>query len=97
MLEPPDSTRCGRHQRHFPAPSAGEYTESTALPSASVGDPSRGRVFSTITIDAELAAASLLEQDGVDLGTDVRVETETAFGSGLAFEDEMLQRSVFPK
>jgi hypothetical protein len=46
---------------------------------------------------AELAAADPLERAGVDLGTDLRVETRTALGAGLAFEDDLLQLSVFPR
>lgn len=46
---------------------------------------------------AELSAAQPQERAGVDLGTDLRVETKTAFGAGLAFEDDMLQLSVFPR
>ncbi|MHB8870623.1 MAG: ARPP-1 family domain-containing protein [Thermoleophilia bacterium] len=46
---------------------------------------------------AELGAATPDERAGVDLGTDLRVETKTAFGAGLAFEGDMLQLSVFPR
>src|SRR5680860_43898 len=46
---------------------------------------------------AELGAAKPLERAGVDLGTDLRVETKTAFGAGLAFEGDMVQLSVFPR
>lgn len=46
---------------------------------------------------AELSAATPLERAGVDLGTDLRVETKTTFGAGLALEGAMLQLSVFPR
>ncbi|MBU2602466.1 MAG: hypothetical protein KKA32_09895 [Actinobacteria bacterium] len=46
---------------------------------------------------AELSAATPLERAGVDLGTDLRVETKTTLGAGLALEGDMLQLSVFPR
>ena len=46
---------------------------------------------------AELAAADPVAHAGVDLGTDLRVQTSTALGAGLAFEDDLLQLSVFPR
>ena len=46
---------------------------------------------------AELVSADPLARAGVDLGTDLRVQTKTALGAGLAFEDDLLQLSVFPR
>jgi len=51
----------------------------------------------TLRLFAELAAAEPLDRPGVDLGTDLRVETPTALGAGLAFKDDLLQLSVFPR
>ena len=45
----------------------------------------------------ELTGARLDEQDGVDLGRDVRVEARSVLGAGLSFQDELLQLSVFPR
>ena len=44
-----------------------------------------------------LAAGTIVDRPGVDLGDDVRVEAPTALGAGLAWEGELLQLSVFPR
>jgi len=46
---------------------------------------------------AEILEAEVHEQTGVDLGQDLRLETERLFGAGLAWEQELIQLSVFPR
>ncbi len=46
---------------------------------------------------SELLEASVQVHPGVDLGFDLRLDTELYSGSGLLWEDELVQLSVFPK
>jgi hypothetical protein len=52
---------------------------------------------SALRIFAEIARARVEEQPAVDLGYDLRLETERVSGSGLVWQDELVQLSVFPK
>jgi hypothetical protein len=63
-----------------------------------------GKVGSAIDPEAEvlrlfagLSAAAPVSQPAVDLGTDLRLETERVRAVGLACEGEMLQLSAFPR
>ncbi len=46
---------------------------------------------------AEILEAEVHEQAGVDLGQDLRLETERVSGAGLAWQQELIQLSVFPR
>jgi hypothetical protein len=46
---------------------------------------------------ADTLEASVQEQPGVDLGTDLRLESKQVSGAGLVWQDAVLQLSVFPK
>ena len=52
---------------------------------------------STLRLLAEILEAEVHEQAGVDLGEDLRLETERVSGAGLAWERELIQLSVFPR
>jgi hypothetical protein len=45
----------------------------------------------------ELSETKVDEQPGVDLGEDIRLEGRSVLASGLTFEKELLQLSVFPQ
>jgi hypothetical protein len=51
----------------------------------------------TLRLFAELLEAGLQDQPGADLGTDVRLEGGQVSGSGLVWEDEVIQLPLFPK
>ena len=46
---------------------------------------------------AELMDAEFSVQSAVDLGEDIRLESRSVSGSGLAWNDELLQVSLFPR
>jgi hypothetical protein len=46
---------------------------------------------------ADTLEASVQEQPGVDLGTDLRLESKQVSGAGLVWQDAVIQLSVFPK
>lgn len=50
-----------------------------------------------LRIFADLAEAHPDVLPGVDLGRDIRVEAKAAFGAGLAWEDSLVQLSLFPR
>ncbi len=52
---------------------------------------------STLRLLAEILEAEVDEQAGIDLGEDLRLETERVSGAGLAWERELIQLSVFPR
>jgi len=51
----------------------------------------------TLHLLAEIPEAEVHEQAGVDLGQDLRLETERVSGAGLAWQQELIQLSVFPR
>ncbi|MBN1322342.1 MAG: hypothetical protein JXA87_16045 [Thermoleophilia bacterium] len=51
----------------------------------------------TLRLLAELMEAGVDDQPGADLGFDLRLETKQVSGSGLLWDDELIQLSVFPK
>jgi hypothetical protein len=51
----------------------------------------------TLRLLAEALQAEVREQEGVDLGEDLRIETKHLSGAGLAWEREIIQLSVFPR
>ena len=46
---------------------------------------------------AEILEAEVREQAGVDLGQNLRLETGRLSGAGLAWRQELIQLSVFPR
>lgn len=46
---------------------------------------------------AEMLEASVEEQPAADLGIDLRLETKEVSGSGLLWQDELIQLSMFPQ
>jgi hypothetical protein len=63
-------------------------------------DADRGREFdaeaATLKLFADLVAATAEEQPAVDLGVDLRLTGKSCVGAGLAWNDELIQLSVFP-
>lgn len=51
----------------------------------------------TYRLFAEIVTAGVDEQPAADLGYDVRLETERVSASGLCWQDDLIQLSVFPK
>jgi hypothetical protein len=51
----------------------------------------------TLRLFAELLEAGLTEHSAADLGTDLRLEGSQITGSGLVWQDELIQLSLFPK
>ncbi len=52
---------------------------------------------SAFRLFAEILEAGVEEQQAADLGYDLRLETKRVSGSGLLWQDELIQLSVFPK
>lgn len=52
---------------------------------------------SALRLFAEILEAGVEEQQAADLGYDLRLETKRVSGSGLLWQDELIQLSVFPK
>ena len=52
---------------------------------------------SALRLFAEILEAGVEEQPAADLGYDLRLETKQVSGSGLVWEDELIQLSLFPK
>jgi hypothetical protein len=52
---------------------------------------------SALRLFAEILEAGVEEQRAADLGYDLRLETKRVSGSGLLWQDELIQLSVFPK
>ncbi len=52
---------------------------------------------STLRLLAEVLEAEVHEQAGVDLGEDLRLETGRVSGAGLAWKQQLIQLSVFPR
>ncbi len=51
----------------------------------------------TLRLFAELLEAGLTEHSAADLGTDLRLEGSQITGSGLVWQDELIQLSLFPR
>lgn len=52
---------------------------------------------SALRLFAEIIEASVEEQAAADLGYDLRLETKRVSGSGLVWQEELIQLSIFPK
>ncbi len=52
---------------------------------------------SALRLFAEIREAGVEEQPAADLGYDLRLETKQVSGSGLVWEEELIQLSLFPK
>lgn len=52
---------------------------------------------SALRLFAEIIEAGVEEQAAADLGYDLRLETKRVSGSGLVWQEELIQLSIFPK
>ena len=51
----------------------------------------------TLRLFAEMLEAGVTDQPAADLGSDLRLENKRVAGSGLVWQDELIQLSMFPK